>query len=221
MKHILLIIILLLSFSVTAQTLEVIYRETHKLDKYKDDAYADLIQKKLRAMDSEMKLSIDATESLYSLTTATDNSKTNSVYKNFATRLMISQESILERKFLIEDVIGKPKWNLSSEEKEICGIKCRKAENQRGEIAWFSKDIPIGDGPYIYYGLPGLILEIENDVKTITAEKIITAVQEDHKIKAPSGSKKVSREEFTKIQKQKLSEMGADGNSSGVKIIKM
>ncbi len=219
MKSILIIMVLLISFSLNAQALEILYKETHKLDKYKDDAYADLIQNKLRAMDSEMKLSINATESLY--TSATDKTQTNRVYKNFSTRLMVSQENILERKFLIEDAIGKPKWILSSEEKEICGIKCIKAENQRGEIAWFSKDISIGDGPSIYYGLPGLILEIENEVKTITAEKITTALAENQQIKAPSGSKKVSREEFTKIQKQKLTELGGDGNTSGVKIIKM
>jgi GLPGLI family protein len=29
-------------------------------------------------------------------------------------------------------------------------------------IAWFTADIPIPDGPYKFYGLPGLILKLED-----------------------------------------------------------
>ena len=54
-------------------------------------------------------------------------------------------------------------WALSSEEKELQGYVCKKATcSYRGRdyTAWYCPDIPINDGPYVFNGLPGLILEI-------------------------------------------------------------
>lgn len=57
----------------------------------------------------------------------------------------------------------KLKWLLENDTKLIDGFVCQKATVTafgRNFIAWFSKDIPINDGPFKFYGLPGLILEI-------------------------------------------------------------
>ena len=58
------------------------------------------------------------------------------------------------------------KWKLINEEKEILSQKCFKAITSfrgRNFIAWYTKDIPINDGPYKFSGLPGLILEVYDD----------------------------------------------------------
>ncbi|MDR2230107.1 MAG: GLPGLI family protein [Flavobacteriaceae bacterium] len=60
------------------------------------------------------------------------------------------------------------KWHLSDETKVLNGFKAQKADlNYGGRVwtAWFTDDIPISDGPYIFYGLPGLILQIEDQKK--------------------------------------------------------
>ena len=44
-------------------------------------------------------------------------------------------------------------WNVQKAEADFAG---------RHWIAWFSTDIPIQDGPYKFYGLPGLIVKIED-----------------------------------------------------------
>lgn len=57
------------------------------------------------------------------------------------------------------------KWNLLNEFEEILNYKVQKATTEFGGrtwVAWFAKDIPIQDGPYKFYGLPGLILKIED-----------------------------------------------------------
>lgn len=57
-------------------------------------------------------------------------------------------------------------WNLSSDEKQIGNYKCKKATcsyRGRNYIAWYSPDIALSEGPYIFTGLPGLILEIYDD----------------------------------------------------------
>jgi GLPGLI family protein len=54
---------------------------------------------------------------------------------------------------------------LIDEEKEIAGHKCRKAScdfRGRHYSAWYAPDIAIAEGPYVFSGLPGLILEISD-----------------------------------------------------------
>lgn len=69
------------------------------------------------------------------------------------------------------------KWNITKETKKIDEYNCQKAllsYKGRNWEAWFSSDIPINDGPYIFNGLPGLILEIKDkkDNYIFTLKKI-------------------------------------------------
>ncbi len=55
------------------------------------------------------------------------------------------------------------KWMLKNETRTVNGYECQKAETTYGGRtweAWYSKDIPVPDGPYKFSGLPGLILEV-------------------------------------------------------------
>lgn len=57
-------------------------------------------------------------------------------------------------------------WNITPETKTIEGYKVQKATTNfagRNWTAWFTNDIEIQDGPYKFYGLPGLILYIEDE----------------------------------------------------------
>ena len=54
-------------------------------------------------------------------------------------------------------------WNITEEQKTIDNYVCQKATctfGGRTYEAWFAPDIPISDGPWKFYGLPGLILEV-------------------------------------------------------------
>ena len=64
----------------------------------------------------------------------------------------ISDDRKINWKILLEkEKIGE--WNVQKAEADFAG---------RHWIAWFSTDIPIQDGPYKFYGLPGLIVKIED-----------------------------------------------------------
>ncbi|MCJ7934914.1 MAG: GLPGLI family protein [Chryseobacterium sp.] len=55
------------------------------------------------------------------------------------------------------------KWKISSEKKKIGMYNSQKAMVTYGGrewTAWFTGDIPINDGPYIFNGLPGLIISV-------------------------------------------------------------
>ncbi|AZB09263.1 GLPGLI family protein [Chryseobacterium sp. G0162] len=58
------------------------------------------------------------------------------------------------------------KWTVSNIVEKQNGYTVQKAEvNFGGRIwtAWFTKDIPVSDGPYKFSGLPGLIVKLEDD----------------------------------------------------------
>ncbi len=73
--------------------------------------------------------------------------------------------------------------------------------------AWFTPQIPVGNGPADYAGLPGLILELNVHRTTILCSKITMNPKDADAIEAPKKGDKVSREEFNKIVKDKVEEM--------------
>lgn len=59
-------------------------------------------------------------------------------------------------------------WNILPEKEKIGEYNTQKATTEYGGrnwTAWFSADIPFQDGPYKFYGLPGLIVKIEDTDK--------------------------------------------------------
>lgn len=57
-------------------------------------------------------------------------------------------------------------WKLSDEKKVINGLTLQKATTNWGKrnwMAWFAKEILFQEGPYKFHGLPGLIVELEDD----------------------------------------------------------
>lgn len=56
----------------------------------------------------------------------------------------------------------KIKWTLLDDIKTISTYKCRKAVGKyrnRNITVWYTEEIPISEGPYIFKGLPGLVVE--------------------------------------------------------------
>lgn len=73
--------------------------------------------------------------------------------------------------------------------------------------AWYTPQIPINQGPDEYWGLPGLILEVNAGRTTILCSKIIINPQEKEEIQALTKGKEVTRQEYNNIVKQKVEEM--------------
>lgn len=73
--------------------------------------------------------------------------------------------------------------------------------------AWYTPQIPINQGPGDYWGLPGLILEVQSGRTTILCSKIVMNPEEKKAIKAPSKGKEVTRKEYADTVKKKMEEM--------------
>lgn len=73
--------------------------------------------------------------------------------------------------------------------------------------AWFTPEIPISQGPSSYWGLPGLILEVNDGKTAILCSKIILNPEEKFSINAPSKGKEVTQNEYNEIMSKKMKEM--------------
>lgn len=100
-------------------------------------------------------------------------------------------------------------WELLNETKEIQGIKCQQAkvttENDTF-YAWYASEIPFSDGPFRFKGLPGLILEVYNQNKTIefAVASIKKSDKEIEKMERVSTIDLQNKKDFYKIREKWL-----------------
>ena len=83
----------------------------------------------------------------------------------------------------------------------------KESPKQTLVTAWYTPQIPVSNGPGNYWGLPGLILEINEGRTTILCSEITMNPSEKIEIEKPEKGKKVTREEYTKMMKEKMEEM--------------
>ena len=124
--------------------------EFYSLDKYVSDSTLDADSKKgIMSMPPNKTLNSDRV-----IKTMDSKSITFSTILSF-TKYFVSQDMNL-------------KWTLLSEFNKILGYDVQKATTNYGGrkwTAWFTKEIPIQDGPYKFSNLPGLTLKIEDTGK--------------------------------------------------------
>lgn len=87
------------------------------------------------------------------------------VLKDFSTSKLVVNDQISGFRFQYEESIPKIKWKIEKETKELLGRQCIKATARfrgRDYVAWYTEELPISDGPFLFSGLPGLILEIRD-----------------------------------------------------------
>ena len=158
--------------------------------------------------------------------------------------------------FLIKDELEDLEWELGSETKNIGEYTCYKATMKREiediesgmsfngdkdlsidpdkepkmkEItitAWYTPQISVNNGPGNYYGLPGLILEVNDGTETVICSKIVLNPEKKIDITEPTKGKVLTQEAYDKIMDKKMKEMeeqynsdrGGDGQSFEIRI---
>ena len=89
--------------------------------------------------------------------------------------------------------------------------------------AWYSPEIPVSQGPEGYWGLPGLILEVNDGRTIILCSKIVLNPKDKVEIKAISKGKVVSQKEYDEAVMKKMEEyremnQGRGGREGGMQI---
>lgn len=135
-------------------------------------------------------------------------------FKDLNNKTIIYSTHIRLKPFDLKDEIADFNWNIKSETKSILGYNCQKAVTvHRGRtfIVYFASEIPFFDGPWKFFGLPGLILEVklESSLGNLTISATNVEIEESNtEIKNPFVDKKIiGYDEFVKIYNKKNEEM--------------
>lgn len=128
------------------------------------------------AQDSIIKIAVEEMEKTQ---TFKDMSKTikmpkfsYKVIKSYPSMKEIYQDRISINLFGYEEDL-KFDWKILNDKEKVGAYNTQKATTEYGGrqwTAWFSSDLPFQDGPYKFYGLPGLIVKIEDEGKNYSWE---------------------------------------------------
>lgn len=153
-------------------------------------------------------------------------------YKNTSENLFLQETEVFSKPFLVKDELEPREWELTQETKKIGKYTAYKAiftdyresmsmsfsnENEENQMektvdtirleAWYTPEIPVSQGPTSYWGLPGLIMEINDGSMTYICTKVVLNPEDGVKVKRPSKGKEVTREELRVITDEKTQEM--------------
>lgn len=124
---------------------------------------------------------------------------TTEYFKKISDSLLILKKNVKDDIYIIKTALHPFRWKLINQTKNINSISCKKAiaiDDEGNEIeAWYTEDIAISNGPAIYGGLPGLIIQLKTKsrfFKVQTIEKTNT----EEKFDFPSIENSITMEEF-------------------------
>jgi GLPGLI family protein len=174
----------------------------------------------------------------------TSSGEGSTVYKDAAGNYLQEQE-MMGKEYLIKDKAEPFEWELSEETKKVGNYTAQKAsftkivdsrrfstgmtemENVKDTLqvtVWFTPEIPVSHGPEYYFGLPGLILEVQNRGRTLICEKIeLNPSSDPVEIVKPKKGKVITQAEFKTIQEEGMKQMmnryqGKPGDGSSMTI---
>jgi len=138
------------------------------------------------------------------------------VYKNFPEGEMTVTDGISLQDFIYKEELKPQEWSIEDDTTRILGYSCQKAEcdfRGRHYVAWFTPEIPVSDGPWKFFGLPGLIMEVYDRGKqyhfTITGIEKSNAPIVFSKSTLQNGKyAKTERKKFLKAEKRYLMDKG-------------
>ncbi|MFV0187223.1 GLPGLI family protein [Empedobacter falsenii] len=139
----------------------------------------------------------------------------NGLFKNLTTKEYLKNVKSFQKDYTIKDKLTEYKWQLSRETKKIIGFDVKKAtaiiDSTTTVTAWYAPSIAIKDGPAMYNGLPGLILELDinntkrKGVESHTIRSIeVKEVQNLKPFDQPKEKNVISEKEFETMSKKQM-----------------
>jgi GLPGLI family protein len=141
-------------------------------------------------------------------------------YRDLSSNRQMEEQDLFGKPFLVDDKIRTYAWKITGKQKMVLNYPCIEAvttDSMMGRAvtytAYFSPAIPVGFGPNAWGGLPGVILELAMDGgrMVVEATEVKLTDVDDASIKELEKGKKVTREEFNKIRREKIKEMQESG----------
>lgn len=146
------------------------------------------------------------------------------VYSNTFTKEFYYTKPFMKNSLWVADTLKEIKWELLStnERKKIGLFNCFSAKGKfagRNYLVWYTPDIPVAAGPWKLYGLPGFIIEVEEETGyvffTLDSLEIPCENKKDfglEKIKSLA----ISKQEFVKRETELVEKIKGQSASMGV-----
>jgi len=173
---------------------------------------------------------------------------TANTYTDMAKQMQYEERAFFEKEFLIIDSLKQYKWKLSEETKTIAKQLCKKATTmitspqmrmrvsiggnntdttantprapkETELVVWYAENIPVSFGPDNYSGLPGVIMEIDQDNgATVTTAVEVSAKYPKKELVAPTKGDKMNRAQFQENMMKLVQDMQRGGGMGGMRI---
>ncbi|QTV04891.1 GLPGLI family protein [Faecalibacter bovis] len=98
-------------------------------------------------------------------------------------------------------------WEITDETLNLNGYLAKKAITNFGGrkwIAWYTEEIPVSDGPYKFYGLPGLIIKIRDENNNFNFELISLKNELKSMNILENNFIKITKDDFKKLRRDFL-----------------
>lgn len=163
------------------------------------------------------------------------------IYKNTKAKTYSSGKDLFGKPFVVKGELESIDWKLTKETKQIGQYTCYKATYEREQKsfssfmmdneekgkadtlttiinveAWYTPEIPVAHGPQMYWGLPGLVMEVKDGGRTIICTEVTLNSKDKLEIKEPTKGKVIDEKSFEKLMNEKMEEMNKM-NSGGKK----
>jgi GLPGLI family protein len=126
------------------------------------------------------------------------------IYKDYKKKEIRVRDDLYIKSFIYKDELKPQFWEILSDTTTVLGYFSQKAICRwrgRDWIAWFTPEIPISEGPWKFYGLPGLITKLHDENKHYSFELIgFQEIEEIIGTEIPKDTQKIGRVEFFKAK---------------------
>ncbi|MES2374810.1 MAG: GLPGLI family protein [Bacteroidota bacterium] len=142
----------------------------------------------------------------------------NIVFNDLSRQTSISQKTVFEGTYLIQDSLRNLNWKITNDTRTIAGLECRKATAIMMDsvfvVAFFTEQILCTSGPEGFNGLPGMILGIAIPRLHTTwyATKLELIEVKDTDIAAPKKGKVSTNSQLQQQLKNLIKDAGSRGH---------
>lgn len=146
------------------------------------------------------------------------------ISKNYETNETMIHDKIATQRYKYTDNASFD-WKIGTETKTISGYNCQIATlnfGGRSYVAWFTFQIPIQDGPFLFQGLPGLIVSIQDTKNHHKFELLAFGTYKLHSHNERYNNElyvKTTKAEFLQTKKRYFENPDAFMESTGVTVV--
>ncbi|MGI4870624.1 MAG: GLPGLI family protein [Janthinobacterium lividum] len=149
-------------------------------------------------------------------------SMTAVIYKVPSARQVAVYERVGEVFYTYQEPATLLTWTTTPDKATVAGYACQRATTTLGGRiweAWFTREVPVSEGPYKFYGLPGLIVKVSDTRNSYRFELVrLRQLTAPAAIAPPQAAKKTSRQKFRQAKvnydAQEMMQARGDAQSS-------